>query len=68
MVRLTATQLYSLGYFNACTIVRQPDGTSVYFCDGELAPCPYHFHMSQPVAGKRDVLYESGVMEEVKHA
>lgn len=61
MLTLTARQLYQMGCFNTCSIIGQPDGTRVFFCNGTKAPAPYHFHV-RGYATKAEVLLYNPVV------
>jgi hypothetical protein len=68
MLTLTARQLYQLGYFNSCSIIRQPDGSRVFFCDGVKAPAPYHFQVRGYATKEEVLLYNPIVLPKGQHA
>lgn len=56
-LRLTGRELFRRGEFNACNVLPQPDGSTVYACSGEKAPAPFFFQVRGLGTAAEEVLY-----------
>jgi hypothetical protein len=64
MLTLTAVDLYQMGLFNHCSIIRLTDGSDAVFCSGVKAPRPFYFHRMVVSETKINILYNEIVLPE----
>lgn len=59
---MRARELFRMGAFNVCNIIKQADGSTVYSCDGERAPAPFEFRV-RDMGTEREELIHDPVVE-----